>query len=120
MNKVKQLRVSRIAEIWNPWEALNIRKLSHNQAWLRQVEPLTEFRDDLRGKVYHKRRIRYFLECIRSREPLDPIIVDNFMDDRISVDDGNHRLIAHVLTHQEFIQAVYHGSSGMLRRLKSK
>lgn len=118
--KTHFLLVQRLTEAWNPWEALGIKKLSHNQSWLRNTEPLYEYRNDLRGPVYHKRRIRLFLEQLRARVPLDPICVDNYSAEYPFpvVDDGNHRLIACMLAHQKYVPATYKGRQDILRYLK--
>jgi hypothetical protein len=122
MPKVHKILIKRLTEVWNPWEALRIEKLSHNQAWLREVEPLRVYRDDLRGPAYHKRRIRFFLERIRAREELEPICVANYSPKYPlpCVDDGNHRLIACILTHQKYVAATYEGRLDVLRYLEGR
>lgn len=122
MPKTHNIVIRRLVELWNPWEALRIEKLSYDQSWLREVEPLTKYRDKLRGPAYHKGRIRFFLERIRAKETLEPICVDNYSTECPIpvVDDGNHRLIACMLTHKVSVSAYYKGRVDILNYLEGK
>jgi hypothetical protein len=119
------LRISKIQEVWDPYEAL---------IWPALSEPITyEEIFEAIPYVETKRKIPapcrdFFDTSSRPRHTLKiawlvthwkeghPISVDVGLDDtHFSVDDGNHRLAAAIYRGHEFIEA---DVSGFLRRVR--
>jgi len=119
--KPNVLLVERLRPMWDPMEAIGF---TPDLSQIEQVEPLLMFRER-RGPVYHRRRIRYFMDCLRRGQELEPINVDNFCEGGCIyptpiVLDGNHRFIAVILMKQETIEADYGGRVDLLRYLEGK
>lgn len=116
------LLVPRLQALWDPMDALC---LIQDTSWLETTRPLAKYREDRRGLVYHRRRIRYFVDLLRAGEELNPISVDNVCSDRHIYPipvllDGHHRLIASILEKRKTILAHYGGRVDLLRYLEGK
>lgn len=118
----RRIIIDRLVSLWNPANALDL-KPRHIDS-IEDVKPLATFKEfHRRGLRYHQRRVRYFLDSLQAGETLEPIVIDNYADrGRIYaypvVDDGNHRLIAHILAGHDTIQAEYSGRLDVLRFLQ--
>ena len=126
---VNHLIVKRLCALWSPWSALDIEECTDTKwvkFFLMDLHPQTEFRDfDQRSVLYHLRRINYFVRQLQAGVALDPIVVDNMCyGSRVYptpvVDDGNHRLIAYILTDTAKVPAHYGGRVDLLRYLEGK
>jgi hypothetical protein len=119
---VNHLLVERLATFWNPLKALRLRLTLDD---VLAVDPLSTYKEDHRGRGYDKRRIRYFVDQIRSGKDLEPIVIDNHCDSSYIyplplVVDGNHRFIACLLTQRKTISASYGGRVDLLHYLEGK
>lgn len=108
--------------MWDPMDAIGFKP---DLSQIEQVDPLPTFREIRRGTIYHKRRIRYFIDCLRNGQKLKPINVDNLCEGGYIyptpiVLDGNHRFIAVILMKQETIEADYGGRVDLLHYLEGK
>jgi hypothetical protein len=120
----RRILVGRLERFWCPAAALGLKP--RHLACLDDVEPLAAFKEvHRRGTRYHQRRIRHFMDRLLAGEELDPITIDNYCDGghiyaHPIVDDGNHRLLAHILIGRETIQAEYGGRIDLLNFLQGR
>lgn len=121
---INYLRVDRLLKYWVELDGAE--GLLQDSSWLGTVEPISEFYEEYeRLDAYHKGRVRYFVDCLRAGQTLDPIVIDNVCHGMCVYPipkflDGNHRFMAHVLTGRTTIPASYGGRVDLLRYLEGK
>jgi hypothetical protein len=116
------LLVSRFCELYPAEDLFQALELPAGKKWLRQTKPLANHRWR-RGPIYHRRRVRYFVDLLRAGTPLDPIEVGN--EELYGVPmpillDGHHRLVAHVLAGSLSANATYEGDPDLFAYLSGK
>ena len=123
MSRGRRIIVNRLVDMWDPLSALEIKKMSLRE--ISKIPPISEFQEmDSRDLRYHQGRVHHFVRCLAEGAALDPISIDNDCGDGYNilpfpvVYDGNHRLIAHILTERQTIQAHYGGRCDLLRYLQ--
>lgn len=120
---INHLLVSRLRE---SCDLASHEALLADVSWIDTVQPLARFREETRrGLVYHRRRVRHFVNELRAGRALDPIEVDNVCGHNCIyaeplLIDGNHRLLAHVIAGKERVPAIYSGRVDLLRYLEGK
>lgn len=123
VDKIDTIRVDRLLEAWDPFDALGIERDG--------IVPVEDcpYQDHLgwdgRDAAYHRNRIGYFLSRLLKNEGLDPIVLDNVCSFGVIhpepiVEDGNHRLAAAVLAGVKKIRVSYSGRVDVLRWLEGK
>ena len=96
---VKQVVVSRLLCVYDPWEALGEDRAELTRKVRKCRDPLADYvAASHRDENYNVRRIRYFLDEIMKGWVPDPIDVDThwtgMSPDGVVIDDGHHRVIA--------------------------
>lgn len=120
---VDVIQVRRLLALYDPYSALG---LSADTSWIAEVKPQSKFIDGVeRSLSYHRRRIRFFVDMLKSDEILDPITIDNDCHNgRVYpypiVLDGHHRFIAHLVLNRRFMAVLYSGRTDVLSFLKGR
>jgi hypothetical protein len=113
MDSPTRILVSRLERLWDPYAVLDMSP--RDFLGLEGTQPKSRYVSELsRTGAYHRGRVRYFVDCLRAGEDLDPIEIDNLCSGFQCypipvVIDGNHRLIAHLILQRDTIPATYGG-----------
>lgn len=115
------LLVARLCELYPSEDIFDALELPvGDESWLASTKPLPNHRYR-RGPVYHRRRVKFFIEEIRSGRSIEPIEIANEILEGVLMPivlDGHHRLLAHVITNSLIVPAIYKGDATLLRYLK--
>lgn len=121
------IKVKRLNYMWDAVSALDLPEKEFSLEWVKEVAPNPEYIDDLekRDLNYHRGRIHYFLKELEEKGDLDPINLDceficNHLNPLSSVIDGNHRLLAYILSNRTWIPIHFGGFEETLHYLEGK
>ena len=126
---IYNILTERLVELWYPSTSefvVPLGKLTLAKAMKFKARPdFVEDSTDKRPRSWHYGRVRFFVEEILAGKQLDPIDIDNECEGmliypRPTVNDGNHRLVAHHLTKRPTICAYYGGRTDLLKYLIGK
>jgi hypothetical protein len=88
------------------------------------AKPVSRFRDENRTDAYDFGRVHYFITRLRDGETLAPVDIDwtwrGMHPDRVVMDDGHHRFVAHVLARKRWMLVSYGGPVDALRWMEGK
>jgi hypothetical protein len=87
------------------------------------ASPIPDYVPELdRSNSYDAGRVRWMYDRLMAGEDLDPINIDwkwwGMAPTELTISDGNHRWVAHVLAGKEVIPASYSGPTDCLRWLE--
>lgn len=118
VSMVHHILVSRLCRMYPAQSILEAFEIPQDMIWVETVKPLNSYRSKSRGPKYHQRRIRHFVDQLRSGKDLEPIEVENesSANQRYSpfVSDGHHRLVAYVYAKRRRVPCLYKGRQDLL------
>lgn len=118
--------ISRLSRYWDPFHRLFDKELNDlGPTFFENTDLATSFvSEDFRDTVYHVRRIAYFVDQLRNKQPVTPIEIDNHWERFTPCEpillDGNHRLCAAILVGKRRIDCEYSGAVKTLRWLEGR
>jgi len=113
--------VDRLVASYPWWKSMYYAEPNAKQR-LRRAKPIPNFvpegsRDDSIG--WNFGRVKHFAKMLKSRQPVTSIRIEGDFPYAF-VEDGHHRLAAHVLTGKRTIRARYDGDETMLEFLRGR